>query len=261
VIVTRPLDDATRWVQALQSRGVQALALPLITIEPVPDVQPLQRLWQERGQYSAMMFVSANAVRHFMAAQQQGSASAWSLPLTLRAWATGPGTQAALLAQGWPAAQIDMPDAQAQVWDSEALWARVQTAVQPGQTVLIVRGADEAGQMAGRDWLARALTQAGARVQQCVAYVRRCPSWGEAERALALQHTRPHTGPSAWWLFSSTEAATHLLRLCPDLPVQQGRALATHPRIAQGLRAQGWGRVELVAPGLDRLVESIESLA
>ena len=82
-----------------------------------------------------------------------------------------------------------------------------------------------------------------------------------AERALALQHTRPHTGPSAWWLFSSTEAATHLLRLCPDLPVQQGRALATHPRIAQGLRAQGWGRVELVAPGLDRLVESIESLA
>lgn len=253
VIVTRPEGEAARWVQALQARGVQALALPLIAIEALPDVHTLQALWQDRRQYTALMFVSANAVRHFLAVQPE----ALDVPANLRAWATGPGTQAALLAQGWPAAQIDVPDAQTQVLDSEALWEQVQSSVQPGQTVLIVRGADDTGQMAGRDWLARRLSQAGVRVLQCAAYVRRCPTWGERERAMVLQHTRQ----ACWWLFSSSEAAEHLQRLCPDLPVQAGRALATHPRIAQRLLDLGWGRVEQVAPGLEPLVESIESLA
>ena len=255
VIVTRAQDEATRWVQALQARGVQARALPLITIEALHDVQPLQHLWQDRIHYSALMFVSANAVRHFM--QALPDAAAPQVPAHLRAWATGPGTQAALLAQGWPPEQIDVPDAQSQVWDSEGLWVRVEATVQPGQKVLIVRGADDSGQMAGRDWLARQLTAAGVQVLQCLAYVRRCPSWGEHERSLALQYTRQ----SCWWLFSSSQAAEHLQQLCPDLPVQDGKAMATHPRIAQRLQTLGWGRVEQTAPGLASLVESIESLA
>jgi uroporphyrinogen-III synthase len=63
------------------------------------------------------------------------------------------------------------------------------------------------------------------------------------------------------WLFSSSEAAQHLVQACPGLPVGQARALATHPRIAQRLQAAGWGRVDLVPAALKAQAESIKSLA
>jgi uroporphyrinogen-III synthase len=62
-------------------------------------------------------------------------------------------------------------------------------------------------------------------------------------------------------LFSSSEAAQHLLQACPDLPIGQARALATHPRIAQRLLAAGWGQVEIVPAGLESQADSIKSMA
>jgi uroporphyrinogen-III synthase len=65
----------------------------------------------------------------------------------------------------------------------------------------------------------------------------------------------------AWWLFSSSEAAQHLLESCPDLPLNQARAFATHPRIAQRLQAAGWGCVQIVPAGLEAQAVSIKSWA
>lgn len=254
VIVTRPEREAGPWAVALQSHGIRTEILPLIQIAPLPDAAALRTVWQQVPQHMAVMFVSANAVRFFMAARPNG------LDLrACRAWSTGPGTQAALLACGWPADQIDSPDANSSQFDSEALWALVANRVvlTDQALVLIVRGSDAQGHMAGRDWLAQKLADAGVQVQQALAYVRQIPVLSVSQQERAVQAMTD----GSWWLFSSFEAAQNLLQACPGLNVGQARALATHPRIAQRLRQSGWGRVETVPVGLESQAVSIKSLA
>jgi uroporphyrinogen-III synthase len=257
VLVTRPEREAGPWVQALQAEGVQAEAFPLIEIAPLDDAQALHAAWVQVPQCLAVMFVSANAVRFFMAAQPAGLEVQ-----TCRAWATGPGTQAALLAAGWPADQIDAPLADAPQFDSEALWAVVAERVRMAQAkgpaqVLIVRGADGQGQMAGRDWLAQQLQQVGLLVLQVVAYARQAPVLSSLQQARACQAVQD----GSWWLFSSSEAAVHLQQACPALDVSRAQALATHPRIAERLRRMGWGCVHLVPAPLSLQAKSIKSLS
>lgn len=252
VLVTRPAAEAQRWTQALRERGIEADSLPLIEIAPLDDTTALHNAWQAMPRHAAVMFVSANAVQHFMAARPAGQL------LQAQAWGTGPGTQAALIAAGWPPEQIRCPAADADKFDSEALWAQVQADVRAwaGRSVLIVRGADASGQLAGRDWLAQQLQAAGLRVQQCVAYVRRAPVLEEAQQALARSALRD----GCWWLFSSSEAAQNLAQQLPGAIGPASRALATHPRIAARLQQQGWGRVEVVPATLAAQVASIECL-
>ena len=252
VLVTRPAPEAQRWAQALQAHGIKAESLPLIEIAPLSDESPLQAVWQDMRRYAAVMFVSANAVQHFMAQQPAG------FTFQAQAWGTGPGTQAALLAAGWPADRIRCPQADAPRFDSEALWSLVHSEVLTwaGHEVLIVRGADTAGQLAGRDWLAQQLQAAGVTVAQCVAYVRRAPVLQPDQ--LARGREALHDG--SWWLFSSSEAAQNLAHWLPRDIGPQSRALATHPRIAQRLQQQGWGRVEVVPATLQGQVASIECL-
>ena len=258
VIVTRPGREAGAWADALQARGVPCETLPLIEIAAMPEPSALTPAWQAVPGHLAVMFVSANAVRFFMAARPANQ----PMP-SCRAWSTGPGTRAALLAAGWPEALIDSPGEDAPQFDSEALWDLVAHRVQASvastpskPSVLIVRGADARGQLAGRDWLAQQLENAGLEVLQAVAYVRQAPVLTPAQQSLARQAVADGSA----WLFSSSEAAQHLLLACPDLPLTQARALATHPRIAQRLQASGWGRVDLVPAGVDAQAQSIKSL-
>jgi len=252
VLVTRPAAEAQRWTQALCARGIQAESLPLIDIAPLADPSALLAIWSSVSEQAAVMFVSANAVQHFMAARPEGQA------LLPQAWGTGPGTQAALLAAGWPADRIRCPAPDANNFDSEALWAQVGSEVRgwAGRRVLIVRGTDAQGRLAGRDWLAQQLQAAGVQVLQCVAYQRGVPVPDAAQRARA--HAALHDG--SWWLFSSSEAAQNLAAWLPGEIGAPSRALATHPRIAERLRQQGWGRVETVPATLDAQVASIECL-
>ncbi|WP_353237573.1 uroporphyrinogen-III synthase [Limnohabitans sp.] len=268
VIVTRPEREAQAWVHALQALGVPSESLPLIEIAGLQDPSSLTSAWQAVPRYLAVMFVSANAVRHFMAARPLGS------PIhACRAWSTGPGTRAALLAEGWPAELIDSPDETAPQFDSEALWALVapraigasqamnkagaKTAVQAQAVVLIVRGADAQGELAGRDWLALQMTSAGIQVLQTVAYVRRAPQLSAAQQSRARQAM----SDGSRWLFSSSEAAQHLLQACPDLNLDRAKALVTHPRIALRLKQLGWSCVDLVPAGLKAQAQSIKSMA
>ena len=252
VLVTRPEAEAQRWTQALRSHGIEAESLPLIDISPLDDVSGLKAMWQVMHRHAAVMFVSANAVHCFMA---QRPAAA---PVQAQAWGTGPGTRAALLVAGWPEDLIRCPTADAPRFDSEALWSLVCSEVQhwAGREVLIVRGADADGQLAGRDWLAQQLHTAGVTVAQCVAYVRRTP----VANADQLVRARAALHDGSWWLFSSSEAAQNLARWLPADIGPQARALATHPRIAERLRQQGWGRVEVVPATLEGQVASIECL-
>lgn len=231
LLVTRPMAQAEALVTELRDAAVDAVALPLIDIAPAADAQPLHRAWREISTYALLMFVSANAVQHFMWLRPQ--AADW--PPQGLAGSTGPGTSAALRAAGVPAHQLVEPEGQ--VFDSEALWQRLSALDWRGRRVLVVRGEG------GRDWLAEQLRERGATVEFVAAYRRlppRLDSRAQAVLDAALAQPRQHL-----WSVSSSEAATNLQRLAPRADWREAAALAPHPRIVSALRQLGFGSVRL----------------
>jgi uroporphyrinogen-III synthase len=266
VVLTRPEPEAQHWQQLLTAQGLIAETLPLIEIAPLRDqltVQALdgiaERLRQNQHAYRAVMFVSSNAVRHFLQHPGMGDAVQAAKAYGLRAWAPGPGTQQVLLQAGWPADAIDSPPAEATQFDSEALWGVVAPQVQPGDRVLIVRGASAlAGSLpqgSGREWLAAQLRAAGAQVELVGVYGRQSPAATPALQARIAQLC----ADDVLWLFSSSEAIAHLRQIAPTQNWHTQRALATHPRIADAARAAGFGEVRQCKPGVMDVRASIES--
>jgi uroporphyrinogen-III synthase len=279
LIVTRPRAQAAAWVKSLDELGIDAQALPLIGIGALPDPAPLRAAWQTLAQRALAVFVSPNAVQHFFA--QRPAGLEW--PAGVPAASPGPGTTAALRAQGLPEALLVEPAPDALSFDSEALWAQLCSRPWQGTRVLVVRGADgrDAGEPGdvgpaehadaaadapdpasapatapnttnttnaghGRDWLAAQLRGQGAEVEYLAAYCRQAPMPTPAEGALleqALRRPGEHV-----WLFSSSEAIAALHQLAPGADWSAARALASHPRIAERARAAGFGAVGEVAP-------------
>jgi uroporphyrinogen-III synthase len=273
VIVTRPLQDAQHWVQQLQQGGFAAEALPLIDIAPASDVEAAGRAWNALGDYAACMFVSGNAVEYFFkqkvpVAQAVHAPSAIkkiandgrSLPPALRLMAPGPGTVAALLAAGVPAGQIDAPQADAAQFDSEALWAVVGQRDWQGRRVLVVRGEgqESGGVSSGRDWMARQWEAAGAQVDFVGVYQRRAPVFTDAQ----LERARAASADGSVWLFSSSEAVANLVGLpaLAGVDWRRARAIATHPRIEEAVRAAGWGVVVASRPALKDIRDTLASI-
>ncbi|MEP6587632.1 MAG: uroporphyrinogen-III synthase [Polaromonas sp.] len=261
VIVTRPAPDAAHWVQQLQQAGIAAEAFPLIEIASVSSAAPMPAL----DDYAACMFVSGHAVAHFfklnpdLAKSVQAQASAGCSP-GLRFMAPGPGTVAALLAAGIPAAQIDAPAADASQFDSEALWQVIGQHDWKGRRVLVVRGqsAGAEGSSSGRDWIVGQWHDAGASVDFVVVYQRRAPGLSEAQ----VERARQASADGSVWLFSSSEAVANLLQCAglQGLDWRRARALATHPRIALAVRAAGWGVVVASRPALKDIRASLGSI-
>lgn len=253
VIVTRPAHEAPRWVGALTSAGLDAMALPLIAIEPLGDTGVLDASRLTVARQDALMFVSSAAASYFVDAQVTACLASDPAP---RCWATGPGTARALREAGVPASRIDAPADDAAQFDSEALWAVVRPQVAPGTRVLIVRGGDANGQPGGRDWLAQTIRAAGGTVEVVASYRRLAPVLGDAERRLAAEAAADGTV----WLFSSSEGIANLRQAMPGIDWRNARAVATHPRIGEAARAAGFGTVVLSQPGVEALTASIESL-
>ena len=242
VIVTRPAEQATPFVERLRGLGVDAVALPLLTIEPAPDRALLQALWQELDRLALVMFVSANAVAHFVAARPAGRP--W--PEGVHAGSTGPGTSAALRAAGVPQSLIDEPPPEGP-FDTDTLWQRLRTRDWHGRRVCVVRGED------GRDWLAEQLRDAGAELRFVAAYRRVAPRWSAEQVALvdqALADPARHG-----WHFSSSEALGHLLQARAGADWSASLAWATHARIAARAREAGFGQVHELAPGAEALAQ------
>ena len=266
LIVTRVQPQAQAWVDLFQAKSYHALALPLIEVRSLDNVTAVRMAWQQWPDYLAVMFVSRHAVDFFFKEKHALVLDGQALIATkTRAWATGPGTANALLANGVAAHTLDSPPDLVGQFDSEALWQQVHTQVKPGDRVLVVRGdslAADGKSVAvgdsgvGRDWLAQRLIDAGAQVDFVVAYQRGAPVWNDCERELAM------TGATdgSVWLFSSAEALGHLQSLLPGQDWSAARAVATHPRIAAAARAAGFGLVAQARPTFAEVLASIESL-
>lgn len=273
VIVTRPRLEADVWVKQLQALHFDAVALPLIHIGASADTADVAKARENFHQYSAVMFVSSNAVRYFYTSNIplageliaytsiKNIANLSNKASKIRMWATGPGTRQALLEQGVPNDHIDAPALDAAQFDSETLWSIVKLQVKPGDKVLIVRGSTpntvdaEGVAMNGRPWLAEQLAAAGVQVDVVVSYQRSAPVFDAAELAMMAQAA---TDKSVW-LLSSSEAVTNL-RTVSCLNWSNARAVATHPRIAQAARDAGFGVVYESRPLFANVVASIEYL-
>ena len=165
IIVTRPRAQADALVAELRARrrGCRGAAADRHRAGR-PTRSRCSRPGASCRRWRLVMFVSANAVQHFL---RRGRRAAPGRPALL-AGSTGPGTSAALRA-GRRARGRARRAAGAQVFDSEALWARLRQRDWQGRRVLVVRGEG------GRDWLAEQLAQAGARVEFVAAYQRVLP--------------------------------------------------------------------------------------
>lgn len=247
VVLTRPLQESLRWAALLREQGVPTIVLPLLAIGPAPRPEALAAAAATADGHAAVMFVSANAAQAFFAA---GPAFRRA-----RAWAPGPGTRDVLLAAGVAASRIDAPAADAQQFDSEHLWQQVQGQLRRGDRLLLVRGGDADGRSEGREWLGGQLSAAGVHVDTVVAYTRQAPDWDDGQRQAAQRAAVD----GSRWLFTSSEAVQQLRVLLPAQGWGSARALATHPRIADAVRALGFAQVVSTRPSFADVLASIES--
>ena len=247
VLVTRPAEQAGPWVERLRERGFAAEALPLIEIAPAADASALHSSWAGLAACRLVVFVSANAVLHFFAARPAGLA--W--PEGVEAGAPGSGTADALREAAVPATAIVAPAADAAQFDSESLWARLQSRDWRGTRVLVVRGDG------GRDWLGERLVAAGAQVDTVSAYRRLAPDFTGAARD---RLDAAIADGDAVWLFSSSEAIANLEQAAGPGRFRDARAVATHPRIAARARSCGFRVVVEAAPGLEAVIACLQSM-
>jgi uroporphyrinogen-III synthase len=236
VLVTRPAAQAIEWTHRLAAQGIDAMALPLIGIEPVADSPSLQAVWQSIGQQRLLVFVSPNAVEHFFA--RRPASAAW--PAATLAASPGPGTTRALIALGVPAAQVIEPAADAAQFDSEALWATLGAHDWRGARASIVRG------------------DGGRALVSNVAAYRRVPPQFDAA-ASELLHAALQRPSSHLWFFSSSEAIDNLMQSAPATGWNSASAMATHPKIAERARRSGFARVAEARPAFDDVVACIQS--
>lgn len=260
VIVTRAQREARLWVRELTAHGFEASPLPLIQIAALADQGSLRRCTEHLADYISAMFVSAAAVEHFFAVNVSALELFAGPPGTgIRAWATGPGTAAALRALGVTPGQIDVPAQDSAQFDSEALWQQVRSQVHAGDRVLIVRGTDAAiapgtAEGSGRDWLAEQLVGVGARVDFVVAYQRQAPVLSVSDRDLAQRAA----SDGSVWLFSSSQALRNLESCLPGQNWQNACALATHRRIAAHARGLGFALVHESRPTLPDVMATLK---
>lgn len=63
VLVTRPVDQARPWIDALNEAGAVAIAYPTIEVRPPPSWAPLDQAFARLASYDWLIFSSASAVR------------------------------------------------------------------------------------------------------------------------------------------------------------------------------------------------------
>src|SRR5471032_2397394 len=268
VVVTRPLGQSAALLALLARAGFESIEFPLIDIGPVADAAPLHAALGELYapaplDFALVVFVSPNAIDHAFAALS----SAW--PLQIPIGVVGPGSVAALARQGVasPAYTIVSPAAGATVtetptdprYDSEALYAAIEAHFGPDglkdKRVLIVRGDG------GREWLADALSAAGAKVEKVAAYRRIVPepSMRDWERIHALLAGVPHA-----WLLTSSEGVRNLEELAREhltvdetLTLKHAPLVTPHPRIAEAARQAGFDRITVSGAGDERIVQAL----
>jgi uroporphyrinogen-III synthase len=260
-LVTRPAAAGRALTDALAARGIDARWLPAFDIGPAPEPEHAAATLARLADFDLALFVSPAAVR--ATARLLGD-RAW--PAGTVIGAVGQGTVAAVAAHlhgGWPALIAPSAGASAEAADgdadtgSEAYWqaqrAHEQATGTRPRRVLILRAAQ------GRDWLQQHFAQAGAAVTLLAVYARQARGWSAEDAAWV---TGRMAGAAPVLVVTSSEAVDSVLAAAraadPSGAVlrwlQQGRALALHPRIVARLHEAGFADAACVPCEVDALL-------
>ena len=207
VVVTRPETQAGGLLAAFSAAGAAVEELPLLTVVPPADLEPLNRAAAELAAGTAgfdwIVFTSANGVDAFL---DRLDRLGHPLPDGLRAAVVGPATAAALRRHGRD------PDLMAARGDAEGLAAELRplaaarlAAGQPPLRALFPMAAD-AGPA-----LAAGLTAAGTEVTTVVAYDKRLP--GDAPARARRIFGDDAAEPLGWVTFTSPRTVVHFVGL------------------------------------------------
>ena len=225
VLVTRGVEQAGEWIDALTAAGARAVAVPMIHLAPPDDPAPLDAALDRFASFARIVFTSANAVRFTLArARERGLALEAG---EARVVCVGPATARAAVAGGLPVHRV--PPAQ---HDAEAVLAELLAAGEPRDLSVLIPRSDLA-----REVLPEGLRAAGARVESPVAY-RNLPAQVDGS-ALRRQLT---AGELDALTFASPSAARRFADLLDEPARAAARACtvaAIGPATARALGAVG----------------------
>jgi uroporphyrinogen-III synthase len=246
VVVTRPAAAGRSLADDLQRAGQPALWLPAFEFGPAPDEAQARSALAKLADYDLAIFVSPQSARATAALL----AAPW--PAATAIAAVGAGTRAAVLAAIPGAADATLlpaRDEDLRGSGSESLWPLLQALQPRPRRVLLLRA------QGGREWLADKLQAAGSAVTPLAVYAR-LPSVPSAELRARLAAAAPRGLAS---IVTSSDAVEALALMLGDQPevlraLRAGAALASHPRIAERLRAAGFARVAVCAPDAGAIV-------
>ena len=164
MLVTRPLHQASEFMQQIELHGGKALSFPSIEIQPTKIDSTLVDKFTKIDSYNMLIFISANAVKYCMNILQMLKIN----PLEIRSKIAviGKATEAAATSAGF-----NVSIQPGSVFNSEALLAQEELQHRQIQSkkIMIVRG------VGGLEQLPNTLNQRGAEVSFAEVYERRIP--------------------------------------------------------------------------------------
>jgi len=227
VLVTRPAGQAEALCAALERAGYSAHSLPLLQLQPLPELAPDQReLVSSLDKFQHIIFVSGNAVRWGMPWIE----AVWpQLPVGPNWYAVGDATARLLSSHGVSASTPG------DVMTSEGLLELPGLRQVRGHRALIIKGEG------GRQTLAAELIRRGSRVDELACYRRGAPVLEPGELAQKL----------AQWniglvMISSGEGITNMLALLGTAEATKfidTTLLVPSQRVAQLAHSAGFSRV------------------
>ncbi|GAB3471393.1 hypothetical protein GCM10027321_43200 [Massilia terrae] len=250
VVITRPRAQAEPLARAVAALGREAVVLPLLDIEPLPDQSALKQALAQLGDYALAAFVSPNAIDAAFA-----HIPAW--PSGVAIGVVGEGSRAALARHGVDERSVTIYcPAQGEASDTEHLLRAIDLVQLAGRRVLIVRGES------GRELMADGFIAAGAAVTVVPAYRRAVPA---LTPALAAQLAALVATPNDW-IITSSEALRGLVERVRELDpeggvakLQQQHLVVPHARIAETAFSLGLTRVTQTGSGDAGVLAALQS--
>ncbi len=250
VIVARPADAGKRLCDRLIERGHRAVWWPAFDIEAAPDMAAARAALARLSDHDLAIFVSPNAVRSVKSLLND----AW--PANTLIGAVGASTRAAIETELQPgdAAMLIGPDEDDES-GSEAFWRAWLASGRSAQRVLLLRAED------GRNWLSERFVESGAEVDAIAVYSRRPHRLSAGDLAQLGEWVTAGEHPTT--VFSSSEAIATLdqqVGAGARAWLRTGTAIASHARIAHGLKTAGYTRVVNATFDDDSVIATLESI-
>lgn len=239
VLLTRPTDQATQLGARIAAAGGSAHSLPLLAINPIDqreDVEQVRAAILNLDNYEIAIFISTNAATLGLDWIEQY----WpQLPMGIEAYAVGPGTAQILQRFTWPVHCSSVGVT------SEDLLSLPGLQDIAGKRVALFRG------QGGRELIASALRDRGARVDYIELYQRSTPHYTKNELLKLFIEAKPNTVVlTSLQIFEAYHGLTKSLDSSGDKEVSALLSLLQSPvlivpseRVRQSALAAGYDRV------------------